>query len=81
MQELKQKLGGRMCLAGGMQAVELETGSPAQIRERVRKLADQGGPRGLILLPTSAPLEIPLSAHIVENYRAMFEAAAAYPAG
>jgi hypothetical protein len=55
---LKQKLGGRMCLAGGMQAVE-----------------------GLILLPTSAPLEIPLSAHIVENYRAMFEAAAAYPAG
>jgi hypothetical protein len=76
---LKQKLGGRMCLAGGMQAVELDTGTPDQIRRRVRELIEQGGTLGLMLLPTSAPLEIPLRAPIVENYRALFEAAAACP--
>ena len=80
MQELKQKLGGNMCLAGGMQAVELDTGTPDQIRRRAHELIELGGPLGLMLLPTSAPLEIPLPAHIVENYRALFEAAAAYPA-
>ncbi len=79
MRQLKHRLGGRMCLAGGMQAVELETGSPARIRERVRELAEQGGPSGLILLPTSAPLQIPLPRRILDNYRALFETAAAQP--
>ncbi len=81
LRQLKERLGGRMCLAGGLQAAELETGTPARIRERVRELAGQGGPRGLILLPTSAPLQIPLPPRVLENYRALFESAAAQPVG
>ncbi len=76
MAEVRKRVGNRMCLAGGMQALDLDTGTPELIRQRVRSVIDQAGRRGLILLPTSAPLEIPLPARILQNYRAMFEAAA-----
>jgi hypothetical protein len=75
MAEVARRLRGRMCLAGGLQAVDLETGTPTLMRERVRSLRDAAGDVGLILLPTSAPLDVPLPARTVENYRAVFEAA------
>ncbi|MBN1348260.1 hypothetical protein JXJ21_02525 [candidate division KSB1 bacterium] len=75
MRDIKQRIGDKICLAGGMQAVDLDNGTPELIRTRVRQMIRDGGPEGLILLPTSAPLEIPLPNSIVENYRAAFEIA------
>ncbi len=73
--EIARRVDGRMCLAGGVQALDLDTGTPELVRQRVESIIQEVGPRGLILLPTSAPLQIPLPARILENYRAMFEAA------
>lgn len=75
--EVKRRVGDRMCLAGGVQAVDLDRGDPATIRSRVREVIAAAGPRGLILLPTSAPLQVPLPRRALENYRAMFGAAEA----
>jgi len=75
MADVKRRVGGRMCLAGGMQASDLELASPQVVRERVRDVLAAAGPRGLILLPTSAPLQIPLPQRVLDNYRVMFETA------
>jgi hypothetical protein len=73
MTEVKEKLGDKMCLAGGLHAVDLDLGTPEVIRRRVQEVAFSGGPWGLIILPTSTPIETPLPAHILRNYEAMFQ--------
>jgi uroporphyrinogen-III decarboxylase len=73
MAEVKDKLGGKMCLAGGLHAVDLDLGTPEVIRRRVQEVVYSGGPRGLIILPTSAPIQTPLPAQILRNYEAMFQ--------
>lgn len=79
MAQLKSRLGGRMCLMGGMQATELELTSPEQIDARVRQIAEAAAPGGgFVLLPTSAPIEYPLAPRLIENYRAYFRAAHTY---
>jgi hypothetical protein len=80
VEDLARRVGGRMCLAGGLQALDLDTGSPGAVRERAQSVMEAVGPLGLILLPTSTPLQIPLPARIVENYRALFQVAADWPA-
>jgi hypothetical protein len=75
MADIRRRVGGRMCLAGGMQAVDLDTGTPGLIRGKVRRIVEEAGTTGLIILPTSAPLQTPLPSAIAENYIAMFEAA------
>jgi hypothetical protein len=74
--EVKARIGGRMCLMGGMQALHLETASPAEVREHVRQaIAEAGAGGGLILLPTSAPFMIPLAAQTLANAEAFYLAA------
>ncbi len=74
--QIKRRIGDRMCLGGGMQAVDLDSGTPELVRSRVRRIVEEAGPDGFIILPTSTPLEIPLSATIADNYAALFETAA-----
>lgn len=76
MTDLRRRVGERMCLAGGMQAVHLDTGNPAFVAEWVRRIVAESGAEGLILLPTSTPLAIPLGESVVASYRALFETAA-----
>lgn len=79
MAELKARLGGRMCLMGGIQANELEhlplTELDARLREVIATAAAGGG---YVMLPTSAPIEYPLHPRLVERYRMYFEAAHKY---
>ncbi len=74
--DVRRRVGGRLCLAGGMQAVDLDTGTPDLVRSRVRRIVDEAGTTGVIVLPTSTPLPVPLPPSIAANYDAMFEAAA-----
>ena len=76
LSEINQRIGDRVCLAGGMQAVDLDAGTPELVRARVEGVVDEAGPDGFIVLPTSAPLQIPLPERIAENYAVMFETAA-----
>jgi hypothetical protein len=74
--EVKQRLGGKMCLMGGVQARTLEAGTPADVRLEVARAieeAAEGG--GLVILPTAAPFMLPLDARCLENARAMYLAA------
>jgi uroporphyrinogen-III decarboxylase len=49
---IKEKLGGRVCLWGGVSgAVTVETGSEQEIRAAVRQAAETLGPTGFILSP------------------------------
>ena len=77
--ELKERLGGSMCLFGGVQANELERMTPDALDDRLREIIETGAPGGGFgLLPTSAPIEHPLSSRVVENYRVYFQAAHKY---
>ncbi len=81
MADVRRRVGDRMCLAGGMQAVDLDTGTPDLVRSRVRRIVEEAGTTGVIVLPTSTPLQVPLPPALAENYAAMFEAAAGIRVG
>jgi uroporphyrinogen-III decarboxylase len=79
MAYLKKTLGHKMCLMGGIQARELETFTPQQIKHRVREVLEVAAPGGgFVLLPTSTPIEYPLNPRLVDAYRAYFQAAREY---
>ena len=49
---MKKKIGGQVCLWGGVSAaVTVERGSEAEIRTAVRQALETLGPRGMILSP------------------------------
>ena len=73
--DLIEKLGSDMCLAGGMQARDMDTGTPDRIRQQVRELKARADEASIIILPTSTPLGTPLPDNVLANYRAMFEEA------
>jgi|GEM_PF-45630 len=64
---------------GNMELRQLEGDTPEQIRETVRRQMDQakaGG--GFVLMPTAAPINVPLSPKTEANYMAMIDAAIEY---
>ncbi len=74
--EVKERLGGRMCLMGAVQALTLESGTPESMRREVREAIRAGGPGGgFVLFPTSSPFMVPLDPRCLANAEAMFLAA------
>ena len=64
---------------GNIELKLLEHGTPGQVDAEVRKIMAQakaGG--GLILMPTAAPINIPLSPQTEANYRAFIDAGLEY---
>lgn len=79
MAEVKQTLGDRMCLMGGMQAQTLETSSADAVEAQAKEVIEAGAAGGgLILLPTSAPFMVPLTEKCLANFQTMFEAVHKY---
>jgi len=75
--EVKRRCAARgVSVWGNIELKLLETGTASQVRAAVAsamKAAKSGG--GFVLLPTAAPIDVPLSAKTEENYRAFIEAA------
>ena len=76
LQEVKDRLGGKMCLMGAVQAFTLETGTCEDMRQQVREAIEvAAGGGGFILLPTAAPFMVPLDARCLANCEVMYRAA------
>lgn len=79
MGAVKARFGDRLVLFGNMELKYLEQETPAEIDARVKVMMDEakaGG--GFVLMPTAAPINIPLSPRTAENYRAFIEAGLRY---
>ena len=76
MKLAKEKLGGKACIAGGINSTMLEWGTPAQVERSVRELLDLLMPGGGYILDTSAPIDVAKP----ENLRALFDTAFKYGA-
>jgi len=79
LRELKERTAGKMCLFGNIQLKFLEHASVREIREIVKICMDsakEGG--GYVIMPTAAPINIPLSPKTEENYIAFIETVLEY---
>ncbi|HEY3378924.1 MAG TPA: uroporphyrinogen decarboxylase family protein [Armatimonadota bacterium] len=77
--EVKARYGDQLILFGNMELKYLETETPPEIDARVREMmteAKAGG--GYVLMPTAAPINIPLSPRTEANYLAFIEAGHRY---
>ncbi|NQU38732.1 MAG: hypothetical protein HQ523_02140 [Lentisphaerae bacterium] len=69
-------LENKVSVWGNMELKVLEQGAPQQVRDTVRDMMDQakeGG--GFVLLPTAAPINVPLSPQTEANYMTMIDTA------
>lgn len=74
--EVKAKTAGRMCIFGNLQLKLLEHATPREVEAAVRDCmtaAKEGG--RYVIMPTSSPINIPLSPVTEENYRVFIETA------
>ena len=79
LRELKERTAGRMCLFGNIQLKSLEHASTDEICEIVRicmESAKENG--GYVIMPTAAPINVPLSSKTEENYRVFIDTALEY---
>lgn len=76
LDEVKRKCHARgVSVWGNIELKLLENGTPGQVRAEVRHVMEQaksGG--GFVLMPTAAPINIPLSPNTEANYRAFIDA-------
>lgn len=74
--DVKQRVGSRLCLCGNLQLKLLEHGTTEQVAHAVRACMDAAKRGGAyIIMPTAAPINSPLAAKTVDNYRCFIETA------
>jgi hypothetical protein len=67
--DIKKRTGNKLCLMGGIELKHLEIASGEFVEKLVRDLIAQGKPGGnFVIMPTAAPINIPLSPKTEENY-------------
>jgi len=76
---LKERTNGQICIFGNLQLKLLEHDTPEEVRNTVRQCmldAKKGG--GYVIMPTAAPVNVPLSPATEENYRVYIDTALEY---
>lgn len=69
LEELKARVGKRLTLFGSMQLKLLENGSTEEVIRETRRMMRTGKPGGrFVLMPTAAPINVPLSKKTEGNY-------------
>ena len=81
LEELKARVGDKICLFGSMQLKLLEKGSREDVIRETRRMMLAGKPGGrFVIMPTASPIDVPLKEKTVENYRAYIDTALEYAA-
>ncbi len=76
---VKRKYGSKFCLFGNLELKELETSSRERIDYLVKKaMEDAKEGSGFVLMPTAAPINVPLSKKTEENFLQMIESGLKY---
>ena len=76
LEELKARVGDKITLHGSMQLKVLEEGSEDQVRETTARMMRAGKPGGrFVLMPTAAPINVPLSPKTERNYHVYIDTA------
>lgn len=76
LEELKKRVGGRLCLHGSMQLKTLERADGDTVRRETERMMKAGKPGGrFVIMPTAAPINVPLSPQTEENYRIYIDTA------
>lgn len=74
--DMKKAIGGRVCLTGGIELKHLEAARGEFVERLIRDTMAAGKPGGrFILMPTAAPINVPLSPRTEENYVRFIETA------
>ena len=73
---LKRTIGGQICLMGGIELKHLDARDGEFVEQLVRELILAGKPGGrFVIMPTAAPINIPVSAKTEANYFRWIEVA------
>jgi hypothetical protein len=76
--DLKARLGDRVCLMGGIELKHLEGSGEAFVEQLTRETIRAGKPGGrFVIMPTAAPINVPLSPQTEANYIRFIETALA----
>ena len=79
LSDVKKQIGGTICIFGNIQLKLLEGGSADDIITEVKKCMDAAKAGGkFVIMPTAAPINIPLSKRTEENYITFIDAALKY---
>ena len=79
LEELKARVGDKVTLFGSMQLKMLEKSSVQDVIRETKRMMLAGKPGGrFVLMPTAAPINVPLSPKTEENYRAYIDTALEY---
>lgn len=76
--EVKRRIGGGITLFGNLQLKLLEGGTEEAVRAEVRRAMEAGKPGGrFVIMPTAAPINVPLAEKTEALYRAFIDEALA----
>ena len=68
--QIKKRTGNKLVLMGGVELKHLEAASGDFVEKLIRDLVAQGKPGGnYVVMPTAAPINIPLAPKTEENYK------------
>ncbi len=77
--EVKERTRGRLCLFGNIELRDLEHSPPERVESIVKQAMEEakaGG--GFVLMPTAAPINVPLAKRTEENYLRFIDAGLKY---
>jgi uroporphyrinogen decarboxylase len=77
--DVKKRVGDKLCIFGNIQLKLLEQGSENEIVDAVKKCMNDAKEGGrFVIMPTAAPINVPLAKKTEENYITFIEAALKY---
>lgn len=74
--KVKAAIGDRVCLMGGIELKFLENNDEKSVEKLTRQIMAEGKPGGrFVIMPTAAPINVPLSPQTDRNYRRFIQTA------
>jgi uroporphyrinogen decarboxylase len=74
--EVKKRIGDNVCIFGNIQLKLLENDTNENVKQAVIKCMDSAKAGGrYVIMPTAAPINVPLSERTKENYLTFIESA------